>query len=114
MAQPQQEPPSAAKWWVKHAQRPMREQVGRCHQPNMTTYELARLRGARAVEVAFGAEPHIPVDEGSLESPFSPLDVAIREIDQGIAPNLVLLRHLPNGQIQTMNIADARKEMRQV
>jgi len=48
-------------------------------------YERARLIGARALQLAFGAPPLMEVD-GSM----NPMSIAIREMESGIIPLVVM------------------------
>jgi DNA-directed RNA polymerase subunit K len=47
-----------------------------------TRFEKARIIGARALQLAYGAPPLIKVPEGTL----SPLDLAEMEFEKGVIP----------------------------
>ncbi len=53
--------------------------------PFLNKYERARLIGARALQLAFGAPPLIEVKGEN-----SPMSVALRELDMGIIPLVVM------------------------
>ncbi|VVB57528.1 DNA-directed RNA polymerase subunit K [uncultured archaeon] len=53
--------------------------------PTLSKYERARLIGARALQLAFGAPPLMEV-EGKM----SPMSIALKEMDSGIIPLVVL------------------------
>ena len=51
-------------------------------------FEKARIIGARALQLAYGAPPLIPVPEGVVE----PLELAKLEFEQGVIPIVVIRR----------------------
>lgn len=51
----------------------------------LSKYERARLIGARALQLAFGAPPLIEVSGEQL-----PMSIALREMDAGIIPLVVM------------------------
>ncbi len=52
---------------------------------SLSKYELARIIGARALQLSFGAPPLLEVAAGE-----SSVDVANRELETGIIPLVVL------------------------
>ena len=57
----------------------------------LTKYEIARVIGIRATQIAEGAEPFIEV--GNLIKPY---DIAVKEFESNKLP-IVIIRTLPNG-----------------
>ncbi|MCX8195121.1 MAG: DNA-directed RNA polymerase subunit K [Candidatus Micrarchaeota archaeon] len=53
--------------------------------PALSKFELARIIGARALQLSYGAPPLIEVKPGE-----SSIDVAKRELEAGIIPLVVL------------------------
>lgn len=51
----------------------------------LNKYELARILGARALQLSYGAPPLIEVAQGEAA-----IDVARRELDTGVIPLVVL------------------------
>lgn len=51
-----------------------------------TKFEKARIIGARALQLAYGAPPLVKVPEGMM----NPLDLAEQEFDKGVIPITVL------------------------
>jgi len=51
----------------------------------LNKYELARIIGARALQLAFGAPPLIEVEKEN-----SPMSVALKELEIGVIPLVVL------------------------
>jgi len=51
-----------------------------------TRFEKARIIGARALQLAYGAPPLIKVPEGTI----NPLDLAEMEFDKGAIPITIL------------------------
>jgi DNA-directed RNA polymerase subunit K len=56
-----------------------------------TKYEKARILGARALQLAYGAPPLIEVPEGVID----PLDLAELEFEKGVIP-ITILKHTAN------------------
>jgi hypothetical protein len=98
-------------WMEEWLRMPLTHFVGRDHNPPMTDFELAKLVGARATDVRFGAPPSIPTRPGTLEHPFVPIHVTLDELNQGVMPtDLAIVRRHPSGQVQTLNLATAYRE----
>lgn len=55
-------------------------------EENYTKYEKARIVGARALELAYGAPPLIKVPEGVVD----PVKLAVLEFDKRVIPITVL------------------------
>ena len=51
-----------------------------------TRYEMARIIGARALQIAMGAPPLVRVQKGS----FDPIQIAEKEIENGVLPITVV------------------------
>jgi len=64
--------------------------------PWLTKYERARVIGARALQIALGAPPLIPLEQ--LKSK-DPIRIAEEELRRKVLP-LVIRRWLPNGKYQ--------------
>lgn len=54
--------------------------------PEYTKFEKARIIGARALQLAYGAPPLIKVPSGA----FDPLDLAEAEFQKGVIPITIL------------------------
>ncbi|HDI07473.1 MAG TPA: DNA-directed RNA polymerase subunit K [Candidatus Bathyarchaeota archaeon] len=63
--------------------------------PKLTRFERARIVGARALQIAMGAPVLIEVSEKIS----NPIDIALKELEQGILP-ITIRRTLPNGEYQ--------------
>jgi len=63
------------------------------HQ-GITKYELARVLGARALQLSMGAPPLVKV---TLDE--SLIDIARRELEAGMLP-VIIRRRMPDGQMQ--------------
>ncbi len=50
------------------------------HNPKYTKYEMAKIVGARALQIAMGAPVLISVDAND------PIEIAIREMEEGAVP----------------------------
>ena len=70
--------------------------VVRIGPPWLTRYEKARIIGARALQLALGAPPLIPLSEIRIKDP---IRVAEEELRRKALP-LVIRRWLPNGDYQ--------------
>lgn len=55
-------------------------------EKSYTKYEKARIVGARALELAYGAPPLIKVPEGVVD----PVKLAVLEFDKGVIPITVI------------------------
>lgn len=67
--------------------------------PRLTRFEKARIIGARALQLALGAPPFIPIPVGVTD----PITLAIKEIETKSLP-ISIRRMLPNGDNQDIPI----------
>jgi len=65
----------------------------------LTKYELARVIGARALQIAFGAPVLIEVPPGVTD----PIDIAMLELKKRALP-IIIRRRLPNGKYQDIPV----------
>lgn len=70
--------------------------------PFMTRYELARVLGTRAQQIASGAPIHVEVTADLKEDP---LNIAAKELRAGML-DLIVRRRLPNGQFEEWEVKD--------
>jgi DNA-directed RNA polymerase I, II, and III subunit RPABC2 len=63
--------------------------------PKLTRFEKARMIGARALQLALGAPPFIPLPPDIT----NPISLALREIEANALP-ISIRRSLPNGEHQ--------------
>jgi len=68
--------------------------------PKLTRFERARIVGARALQLALGAPPFIPIPPDASD----PITLAMRELEAGVLP-ISLRRTLPNGNYQDIPLA---------
>jgi len=60
----------------------------------LTRYEIARIVGARALQIAMGAPILIDISEEKLkEIRYDPIDIAIMELKEGKIPLVVLRKN---------------------
>jgi len=64
------------------------------YPPRLTKYEIARIIGARATQLAMGAQPL--VDVGQLGT-IDPVLIAMEELRQGLL-DFIIVRELPDGR----------------
>ncbi|MGE0793233.1 MAG: DNA-directed RNA polymerase subunit K [Candidatus Woesearchaeota archaeon] len=56
-------------------------------QIGVTSYEKARIIGARALQLSQGAMPKVKLSEEELQSiKFNPIEIAKKEFDEGVIP----------------------------
>lgn len=67
--------------------------------PTLTRFEKARIMGARALQLSFGAPSFIKIPENASTS----LEIAMEELNQRLLP-IVIKRSLPNGDYQNISI----------
>ncbi|MDO8660863.1 MAG: DNA-directed RNA polymerase subunit K [Candidatus Woesearchaeota archaeon] len=66
-----------------------------------TKYEVARMIGARALQIAQGAQFAITLSEKELEEiGFNPIEIAKKEFDAGVIP-LDVTRPMPKDRLKT-------------
>jgi len=70
--------------------------------PRLTIYEIARIIGARAAQIAHGAPILIPLVGEDL-SKISEVDIAKKELQEGVLP-ITVQRFLPDGRYQNIPI----------
>lgn len=68
--------------------------------PWLTRFEKARIVGARALQLAFGAPPLIPISR-ELKSP---IEIAKKELESKALP-ISIRRYLPTGEYQDIPIS---------
>jgi DNA-directed RNA polymerase I, II, and III subunit RPABC2 len=73
-------------------------------EPFVRKYERARIIGERAVQLANGAEPLIPM-EGDTARFLSEIEIASREFEQKLLP-FIIFRPLPHGGGEFWKLAD--------
>jgi DNA-directed RNA polymerase I, II, and III subunit RPABC2 len=70
--------------------------------PKLTRFEKARIVGARSLQISMGAPILLALDEslsGGGTGLNSPIDIALRELAEGILP-MTVRRTLPDGTFQ--------------
>ncbi len=80
--------------------KPKKEKV-RIGPPRLTRFERARIIGARALQLALGAPPFIPLDPSIKD----PITLARKELEAKALP-ISIRRVLPDGEYQDIPIAD--------
>jgi len=64
------------------------------YPPRLTKYEVARIVGARAMQLAMGAEPLVDIHEiGTTD----PVLIAMEELRRGLL-DFIIVRELPDGR----------------
>jgi len=64
------------------------------YPPRLTKYEIARIIGARATQLAMGAQPLVDVRQlGTID----PVLIAMEELRQGLL-DFIIVRELPDGR----------------
>ncbi|MEM1994609.1 MAG: DNA-directed RNA polymerase subunit K [Nitrososphaerales archaeon] len=69
--------------------------------PRLTRFEKARIIGARALQLALGAPPFIPLDPSVKD----PMTLARMELEAKALP-ISIRRELPDGEYQDIPITD--------
>lgn len=79
------------------------QHVSRARRPPvaMTKYEHAKVIGVRAEQIARGAPPFVTDDGGR----FDPIAIAVRELNAGVLP-FVVVRRLPDGTQENRRLRD--------
>ena len=72
---------------------------------HLTRYERSRIIGARALQLSMGA----PILIKELEKLGNPVEVAERELEEGVLP-LTIRRGLPNGEHIEVSVRDLLKK----
>ena len=65
--------------------------------PTLTRFEKARIMGARALQLSFGAPSFIKIPENASTS----LEIAMEELNERVIP-IIIKRTLPNGDFQNI------------
>lgn len=68
--------------------------------PRLTRFERARIVGARALQLAYGAPPLIPVTKEMRD----PIQIAAAELERGVLP-IIIRRTLPDGTFQDIPLS---------
>jgi DNA-directed RNA polymerase subunit K/omega len=68
--------------------------------PRLTRFERARIVGARALQLAYGAPPLIKV----MPEMKDPIHIAAAELERGVLP-IIIRRTLPDGTAQDIPLA---------
>ncbi len=79
---------------------PKKEKI-RIGPPKLTRFERARIIGARALQLALGAPPFIPLDPTIKD----PITLARKELEAKALP-ISIRRILPDGEYQDIPIVD--------
>ena len=67
--------------------------------PTLTRFEKARIMGARALQLSFGAPSFIKMPKNATTS----LEIAMEELNQRVIP-IIIKRTLPNGDFQNIHL----------
>lgn len=71
--------------------------------PKLTRFERARIVGARSLQLSLGAPVLVDLPFGVSE----PIDIAIRELDEGVLP-ITIRRTLPDGTYQDIALSELK------
>ncbi len=72
------------------------------YPPRLTKYEVARIVGARAMQLAMGAQPLVDIQEvGNTD----PVLIAMEELKRGLL-DFVIVRELPDGKTVKIGLKD--------
>lgn len=72
------------------------------YPPRLTKYEVARIVGARATQLAMGAQPLVDIQElGTTD----PVLIAMEELKRGLL-DFVIVRELPDGKAMKIRLKD--------
>ena len=67
--------------------------------PTLTRFEKARIMGARALQLSFGAPSFIEIPKNATTS----LQIAMEELNKRVIP-IIIKRTLPNGDFQNISL----------
>ena len=67
--------------------------------PTLTRFEKARIMGARALQLSFGAPCFIEIPKNATTS----LEIAMEELNKRVIP-IIIKRTLPNGDFQNISL----------
>ena len=68
--------------------------------PTLTRFEKARIMGARALQLSYGAPSFVEIPKNATTS----LDIAMEELNKRVIP-IIIKRTLPNGDFQNIPLA---------
>ena len=68
--------------------------------PTLTRFEKARIMGARALQLSYGAPSFVEIPKNATTS----LDIAMEELNKRVIP-IIIKRTLPNGDYQNIPLA---------
>ncbi|ACB40448.1 DNA-directed RNA polymerase subunit K [Pyrobaculum neutrophilum] len=72
------------------------------YPPRLTKYEIARILGARAMQLAMGAQPLVDVRElGTTD----PVLIAAEELKRGLL-DFIIVRELPDGKTERLRLKE--------
>lgn len=74
---------------------------GRIGPDHLTRFERARILGARALQLSYGAPPLVPLPEGVKD----PISIAKLELESKALP-ISIRRTLPTGEYQNIPVSD--------
>ncbi len=75
--------------------------------PRLTRYELARIIGARALQISLGAPVLVEIPPNVKD----PIDIALYELELGALP-IIVRRRLPDGRYQDIALRELLKKTR--
>ena len=67
--------------------------------PTLTRFEKARIMGARALQLSYGAPSFVEIPKNATTS----LDIAMEELNKRVIP-IIIKRTLPNGDFQNISL----------
>ncbi|MEM1597940.1 MAG: DNA-directed RNA polymerase subunit K [Pyrobaculum sp.] len=72
------------------------------YPPRLTKYEVARVIGARAMQLAMGAQPLVDIQQlGTTD----PVLIAMEELRQGLL-DFIIVREMPDGRTVRINLKE--------
>ncbi|MEZ0319238.1 MAG: DNA-directed RNA polymerase subunit K [Pyrobaculum sp.] len=72
------------------------------YPPRLTKYEVARVVGARAMQLAMGAQPLVDIQQlGTTD----PVLIAMEELKQGLL-DFIIVREMPDGRAVRASLRD--------
>ena len=81
------------------------EKKDRQTAPYITKFERARVLGARALQLSYGAPPTIAMPPGVTD----PLEMAERELENNAIP-MIIRRYLPDGCYEDWDISELMQD----
>lgn len=86
----------------------MERTEGEYYRRPLTKYEVARVVGGRALQLALGAFPLVEVKPTD-----TPIDIAKRELEAGVLP-IIIRRRKPDGTYVDISINELLKPLEQM